>query len=144
MTIEKTLHDGMYINTFLTDKVFTLLAKSLGLVLFASSTSDLLVIRHLLQHLLHVCIITEMKLVREARDSILGELGWAAAHRTFHHLAISLRWARKLFQAILAECMQAWEGLGIDEVLEANGAVQLFLNYFKDIRHSGDLLSHDG
>ena len=46
-------------------------------------------------------------------------------------------------KALLAECMHAWKVLGLAVLLEANGAVQLLLHYFKNITHSGDLLSHD-
>ena len=143
MAREKPLHEAMHVNTLLTNEDFTLLAKSLGMMLLATCAGDLLVVRHLSQHLLHVCVIAEMELVGEARYPILGELCWATTHGTFHYLNISMRKARKFVQAILAECMQARKGLGLGEVMEANGAVQLFLYYFKDIRHGRDLLSHD-
>ena len=86
-----------------------------------------------------------MELVGEARHAILRNLGWPSTNRTFHHIAIALSVTkmRKPTKAVIAEHMQAWNGLRLGEVLQANKALQLFLHYFKNIRNTGNLLSHD-
>lgn len=47
-----------------------------------------------------------------------------------------------MVEAVPAERVQAREGLGLREVLEANGALQLFVQDLKNVGRSGHLFSH--
>ena len=68
-------------------------------------------------------------MVGEARHSVLGDLGWAAAHGAFHYIALSLTQLRKCTKAVLAEHMKVWKELGLSEALQENRAVQHVLHY---------------
>ena len=136
------MHLFMCIDALLTNKELILLTKSLCSIFLATSISDLLVLRYVLASV--VCLHSPGNGAGQGSQTLCPRwLGWPLANRAFHRIALSVTQARKSSKEVLVEHVQAWKGLGLGEALQANRALQLFLHYFKNIRNTGNLFSHD-
>ena len=114
----------MCIDALLTKEALTLLAESHCCIFITVLTRDLLVLCYLPQQLWNITQISQEKLVWEAGDPILRDLGRTITDRALHHVTILIRLTtRKIFQTGLTEHMRAREAFGPGKVFTANKTV---------------------